>query len=91
MPYWPLSVGPTWNKNWGPLTVFVAQQKKYSRKAVLQNVTLLNYNHGGIKSNQPILVSVNLPMFAESLPSSTNPYKTQLTLFFSFRTALLIT
>ena len=84
MPYWPLSVGPTWNKNWG-LSQFL------SRKAVLQNVTLLNYNHGGIKSNQPILVSVNLPMFAESLPSSTNPYKTQLTLFFSFRTALLIT
>ena len=91
MPYWPLSVGPTRNKNWGPLAVFVAQQKKYSREAVLQNVTLLNYNHGGIKCNQPILVSVNLPMFAESLPSSTNPYKTQLTLFFSFRTALLIT
>ena len=72
------------------LVVFVAKQKKYSRKAVLQNVTLLNCNHGGIKYNQPIRVSVNLPMFAESLPSSTNPYKTQLTLFFSFRTALLI-
>ena len=73
------------------LVVFVAQQKKYSREAVLQNVTLLNCNHGGIKCNQPIRESVNLPMFAESLPSSTNPYKTQLTLFFSFRTALLIT
>ena len=70
---------------------FYRTTKKYSRKAVLRNVTLLNYNHGGIKCNQPILVSVNLPMFAESLPSSTNPYKTQLTLFFSFRTALLIT
>ena len=74
------------------LVVFVAQQNKYSRKAVLQNVTLLNCNHGGIKYNQPIRVSVNLPMFAESLPSSTvNSYKTKLTLFFLFRTALLIT
>ena len=49
MPYWPLSVGPKPNKNWGPLAVFIAQQKKYSREAVLQNVTLLNYNHGGDK------------------------------------------
>lgn len=30
-------------------------------------------------------------MFTESLPSSTNRNKTQLTLFFSFRTALLFT
>ena len=28
-------------------------------------------------------------MFAESLPSSTNAYKTQLTLFFSFRTYVI--
>ena len=71
---------------------FCLTTTKCSGKAVLQNVKLLNYNHGGIKCNQqPICESVNLPMFAESLPSSTNPYKTQLTLFFSFRTALLIT
>ena len=69
---------------------FCSTSKKYSRKA--ENAKLLNYNHGGIKCNQPIRVSVNLPMFAESLPSSTvNSYKTKLTLFFLFRTALLIT
>ena len=90
MPYSPLSVGPTGNKTCSPLAVFVAQQKNYSRKAVLQNGKLFNYNYinyGGDKM-QP---SVIFPMFAEWLPSSTNPYKTQLTLFFSFRTALLLT
>ena len=68
---------------------FCSTSKKYSRKA--ENAKILNYNHGGIKCNQPIRVSVNLPMFAESLPSSTNSYKTKLTLFFLFHTALLIT
>ena len=41
-----------------------------------------------MKYNQSIRLSVNFPMFPESLPSSTNPYKTQLTLLFWFRTAL---
>ena len=36
----------------------------------------------GIQWNQAIRVSANLPMFAESLPSSTDPYKTQLTKHF---------
>ena len=68
---------------------FCRTSRKYSHKA--ENAKLLNYNHGGIKCNQPIRVSVNLPTFAESLPSSTNSYKTKLALFFLFRTALLIT
>ena len=45
--------GPTGSKHWGPLAVFVTQQKNYSRKAVLQNAKLLSYNYGGDKM-QPL-------------------------------------
>ena len=47
MTYWPLSVGTTWNKNWGFLAVFVAQRKNTLAKTFYRTANFLNFNYGG--------------------------------------------